>query len=191
MLAPFESPDCDAVFGSRMMRKGAARLGGMPFYKRVGNRILTRFENRRLGIRLTEFHSGYRAYRHRHPGPDSLRGQQRRLRLRHPDHRPDLHAGGRIVEVPIPTYYGDEICYVNGMKYAADVVRDVLEFQLAVRGFGTSEWVPTPDQYDFKDQDGSSHAAMLDMTSDPGPSRILDLGCSGGLLAEKRAPRGT
>ena len=30
MLAPFENPDCDAVFGSRMMRKGAARLGGMP-----------------------------------------------------------------------------------------------------------------------------------------------------------------
>ena len=92
---------------------------------------------------LTEFHSGYRAYRtdvlQEHP----VRGQQRRLRLRHPDHRPAAarrrHA---IVEIPIPTYYGDEICYVNGMKYAADVVRDVLEYRLAVRGFGTSDWVP-------------------------------------------------
>lgn len=34
----------------------------MPLYKYLGNRILTRFENRALGLRLTEFHSGYRAY---------------------------------------------------------------------------------------------------------------------------------
>ena len=34
----------------------------MPFYKRVGNRILTFFENKLLGSKLTEFHSGYRAY---------------------------------------------------------------------------------------------------------------------------------
>ena len=37
-----------------------------------------------------------------------------------------LHAADkRIVEVPIPTYYGDEICYVNGMEYARDVAKDV------------------------------------------------------------------
>ena len=34
--------------------------------------------------------------------------------------------GSAIVEVPIPTYYGDEICYVNGMQYAKDVTRHVL-----------------------------------------------------------------
>ena len=34
----------------------------MPLYKYVGNRILTAFENRSLGMHLTEFHSGYRAY---------------------------------------------------------------------------------------------------------------------------------
>ena len=33
-----------------------------------------------------------------------------------------IDAGKRIVEMPIPTYYGDEICYVNGMRYARDVV---------------------------------------------------------------------
>src|SRR3954453_6347859 len=40
MLAPFENPDTAAVFGSRMMLQGAARAGGMPFYKWIGNRIL-------------------------------------------------------------------------------------------------------------------------------------------------------
>ena len=38
--------EADAVFGSRMMDKGAARAGGMPAYKYVGNRILTRVEKR-------------------------------------------------------------------------------------------------------------------------------------------------
>ena len=45
-----------------MMEPGAARKGGMPLYKYVGNRILTEFENRMLGTTLSEFHSGYRAY---------------------------------------------------------------------------------------------------------------------------------
>ncbi len=62
LLAPFRESDVAAVFGSRMMERGAARAGGMPFYKRVGNRILSTFENRMLGTRLSEFHSGYRAY---------------------------------------------------------------------------------------------------------------------------------
>ena len=62
IVAPLERGEYDAVMGTRMMVKGAARKGGMPLYKYVGNRILTKFENRMLGTALTEFHSGYRAY---------------------------------------------------------------------------------------------------------------------------------
>src|SRR6202051_3084077 len=62
IVAPLISGDADAVFGSRIMIKGAARKGGMPIYKYVGNRILSRFENAALGTELSEFHSGYRAY---------------------------------------------------------------------------------------------------------------------------------
>ena len=62
IVAPIERGECDAVFGSRMMEKGAARAGGMPLYKYLGNRMLTTVENRTLGSRLSEFHSGYRAY---------------------------------------------------------------------------------------------------------------------------------
>ena len=47
-----------------------------------------------------------------------------------------LHeAGKRIVEIPIPTYYGDEICYVNGMSYARDVIADVLRYRGPQDGF--------------------------------------------------------
>jgi 2-polyprenyl-3-methyl-5-hydroxy-6-metoxy-1,4-benzoquinol methylase len=185
LVAPFESGDCAAVFGSRMMIKGAARRGGMPLYKWLGNRVLTRFENRLLSTDLTEFHSGYRAYR-----TDVLRQIPFEANSDGFDFDTQiiaqvLHAGGRIEEVPIPTYYGDEICYVDGVKYAWDVARDVVEYRLAVRGFGTPEWVPTPDEYAFKEGDGSSHAVILDMMSDLPPSRVLDVGCSGGLLAEQ------
>jgi glycosyltransferase involved in cell wall biosynthesis len=190
MVAPFDVSDCAAVFGSRMMSKGAAKRGGMPLYKRWGNRVLTRFENRVLGTDLSEFHSGYRAYR-----TEILKKIQFAANSDGFDFDTQiiaqvLHAKGLIVEVPIPTYYGDEICYVNGLQYARDVVLDVLKYRLAVRGFGTSEWVPTPEEYAFKEHDGSSHAVILEVLSGLPPSRVLDLGCSSGLLAEQMRASG-
>ncbi len=185
MVAPFEYSDAAAVFGSRMLERGAARRGGMPLYKFLGNKVLTRFENRVLGTELSEFHSGYRAYRtsilKQIPYAANSDGFDFDTQII----AQVIHAGGRIVEVPIPTYYGDEICYVDGMKYAKDVVKDVLEFKLATKGFGTAEWVPTPEEYAFKEGDGSSHAVILEMLKMMPPSRVLDLGCSGGLLAEQ------
>ena len=62
LLAPLIAGEADAVFGSRMMSKGGARKGGMPLYKLVGNKVLTRFQNALLGTEMTEFHSGYRLY---------------------------------------------------------------------------------------------------------------------------------
>ena len=183
MVAPLERGECDAVMGSRMMEKGAARRGGMPLYKLAGNRILTQVQNALLGTGLTEFHSGYRAYStsalrnipFEHNTDDFDFDTQIIVQL--------LHAGKRILEIPIPTYYGDEICYVNGMRYAKDVVKDVLEYRLVAKGFGTAEWVPKPQDYAFKDGDGSSHAVILEMMAGLPRCRLLDLGCSGGLFA--------
>jgi 2-polyprenyl-3-methyl-5-hydroxy-6-metoxy-1,4-benzoquinol methylase/GT2 family glycosyltransferase len=184
MLAPFADGDVAAVFGSRMMEPGAAKAGGMPFYKRVGNRILTTFENFVLGTKLTEFHSGYRAYSTAMLAKIPFESNSDGFDFDTQIIAQLVHAGGRIVEIPIPTYYGDEICYVNGMAYARDVVRDVVEFKLATKGFGTPAWVSTPDEYLFKEGDGSSHSAMLQMLGTLPPSRVLDLGCAGGLFAE-------
>ncbi|MBT2364576.1 methyltransferase domain-containing protein [Streptomyces sp. ISL-10] len=185
MVEPLERGECDAVFGSRMMNPRDALTGGMPPYKWIGNRILTHVENNLLGSELTEFHSGYRAY-----SVDAL--------CKIPFERNTdgfdfdtqiivqlLDAGMRIKEIPIPTYYGDEICYVNGMRYAKDVVKDVLAYRLAVKGFGTCDWIPKPVEYSFKEGDGSSHSVILDMMRGMPPGRVLDLGCSGGLFAER------
>ncbi len=58
LLEPLVLGKVDAVLGSRMIDKRAARRGGMPFYKWIGNQILTAFQNLVLGTRLSEFHSG-------------------------------------------------------------------------------------------------------------------------------------
>ena len=52
----------DAVQGSRMIKKFDALKGGMPIYKFIGNICLTTFQNTFTGLKLSEFHSGYRAY---------------------------------------------------------------------------------------------------------------------------------
>lgn len=190
MVAPFEQGSPAAVFGSRMMDKGAAKAGGMPMYKRLGNRVLTRFENKVLGTELTEFHSGYRAYDARVLAQIPFEANSDGFDFDTQIIAQLVHHGGEIVEIPIPTYYGDEICYVNGLQYARDVVRDVVEFKLATKGFGTHDWVQPDDEYDFKEGDGSSHAVMLQMLDTLPPSRILDVGCSGGLFAERARAAG-
>jgi 2-polyprenyl-3-methyl-5-hydroxy-6-metoxy-1,4-benzoquinol methylase/GT2 family glycosyltransferase len=185
IVAPLERGECDAVFGSRMMTPGAARRGGMPLYKRLGNRILTGIENAVLGSRLSEFHSGYRAYSvaaladlpFESNTDDFDFDTQIIVQL--------MDRGHPIVEIPIPTYYGDEICYVNGMRYARDVVRDVLQYRLTKMGFGTHEWVPKDDDYALKESKHSSHGILVDLLTGSPPKRILDLGCSGGRLAER------
>lgn len=60
LLEPVEKGEADLVFGSRM--SGDPKKGKMPFWKRFGNRTLTKIENFVLKTDLSEFHSGYRVY---------------------------------------------------------------------------------------------------------------------------------
>ena len=130
LLTPLENGSADMVMGSRMLIPGAARKGRMPLYKFVGNRILTFLENHLIGSRLSEFHSGYRAY-----SVNALR-QIPLGRLTWNWHFDTqiiiefLKAGHRIAEVPIPTYYGSEICRVNGIPYAIHCVWEAFKFAL-------------------------------------------------------------
>ena len=61
MLVPIQAGRADAVFGSRMLKRGALE-GGMPLWKHNANIIFTAFANVILGTYLTEYHSGFRAY---------------------------------------------------------------------------------------------------------------------------------
>jgi glycosyltransferase involved in cell wall biosynthesis len=62
LIEPIREGRADLVLGSRMMVAGAAKEAGMPLYKRLANRALTRIENGVLKTELTDLHTGYRAY---------------------------------------------------------------------------------------------------------------------------------
>ncbi len=180
LYAPLVRDEADAVFGSRMMKDyGGPLKGGMPLYKYLGNRILSSFENRALGLNLTEFHSGYRAY-----NVHAL--AQIKLDKLTDDFHFDTeiiiklhHQNFRICEVPIPTFYGDEICRVNGLKYAKAILRAVhryAETSRAVRSHPEFEEYFVP--YAIKRSRYSAHyyAARLVGTG----QRVLEVGCADG-----------
>jgi glycosyltransferase involved in cell wall biosynthesis len=122
LLEPLVKGEADMVFGSRMSTPGDALRGGMPLYKFFGNRILTTVQNRFSGLRLSEYHSGYRLY-----STAALRKVpfESFTNTWHFDTQIILamaERNMRILERPIPTYYGDEICHVNGIPYALNCI---------------------------------------------------------------------
>ena len=122
----------DVVLGSRIVG-GRALLGGMPLYKYVANRFLTAFENLFLGIKLSEYHTGYRAF-----SRDVL------TKLPLLENSDDFvfdnqmlaqcaHFGFRIGEVSCPTKYFEEASSINfsrSVKYGFGVLATTLQFAL-------------------------------------------------------------
>jgi glycosyltransferase involved in cell wall biosynthesis len=178
LTEPLRKGEADAVFGSRMMDPGGALKGGMPLYKYVGNRILTTVQNWLLGSSLSELHSGYRVY-----SVDSLKALpfQRNSNVFHFDTEIIIQliiAGKRIKELPIPTYYGDEICYVNGMRYAFDVVKASLQARLQRanlfydRRFDCASHLDG-ENYPSKLEFDSSHSRVVELVREG--AKVLDL----------------
>jgi glycosyltransferase involved in cell wall biosynthesis len=184
----YRRTNADIVLGSRMHSLQAAAQGGMPFYKMMGNRTLTWFQNYVTGRNLSEYHTGYRGY-----ATDFL------SRIPFEINTNDFHfdteillqgfyVDAAIAELPIPTHYGDEICHVNGWKYALDVVRATLRYRLHTLGmhcslkfrnlssdrYGNKVWVPY-----------SSHAMALDRVRQAHPKTLFDIGCGSGHVARE------
>jgi 2-polyprenyl-3-methyl-5-hydroxy-6-metoxy-1,4-benzoquinol methylase len=185
LYRPIVMGKADAVFGSRMMKNyGGPLKGGMPLYKYVGNRILSVFENTALGLNLTEFHSGYRAYSldalrkidFTHMTDDFHFDTEIIIKLNHQDFT--------ISEVPIPTYYGTEICYVNGMKYAKDVFRAVRRYKTTCRSVACHpEFREYFVHYPIKHSKDSSHDYARRLVGSN--QEVLDIGCGEGILASE------
>ncbi len=204
LVAPLRDGLADAVFGSRMMTRFGALKGRMPLYKWLGNKILTHAQNSLLGTQFTEFHSGYRIY--------STRALARiRFLLNSNDFHFDteiilqlLNASARILELPIPTYYGNEICRVNGMNYAKNVMVATLRNAIHRTGLLEQRKFDPVDvecqnaRYGLKLGYPSSHsyalsavpdgALVLDIGSGPGgmSTELLRKGCSVGVVDKRR-----
>jgi hypothetical protein len=133
----------------------------MPLYKYVGNKALTKLENTLVGTGLSEWHSGYRAY-----SVAALR--ELPFERNDDDFNFDTQiiiqlaeAGKTMVEIPIPTFYGDEICYVNGLKYARLISRDVIRYRAHKMGFGSGELAFASDPYEARQSPDTAHARTL------------------------------
>jgi glycosyltransferase involved in cell wall biosynthesis len=192
LIEPLKDSNIDAVFGSRMLTKGTALKGGMPLYKFIGNKILTNFQNFILKSNLSEFHSGYRIYK-----VNSLKKIPFEINAN--DYSFDteiiiqfLIAKLKIKEIAIPTYYGDEISYVNGIKYAAQISIATLKAKLQDLGlFYESKFDCKPEEsnnYVNKDSFYSTHSEVLKIVNMN--SNVLDVGCNeghmGSLLKNKK-----
>ncbi len=191
LFLPILKGEADAVFGTRMQKSGDAIKGGMPLYKYIGNRILSATQNFFLGLGLSEYHSGYRVY-----SVDALE------KIPFEYNTSDFHfdteiiiqlwlAGKKITEIPIPTYYGDEICRVNGIKYAWNVFKTTIKVKLQKmhlcyqRKFDIEK---KGERYPLKLGYQSSHTkAIEEVTAN---SKVLDIGCGEGYIGIELQKKG-
>lgn len=130
MVAPILADNTDVVFGSRMMQRSKAIKGGMPLYKFIGNIFLTTTQNLLTGVRLSEWHTGYRAYR-----VSSLRDVSFENNSNYFDFDTQIilqmiGSRQRITEIQIPTFYGDEISRVNTIKYGLQILGHTVRYAL-------------------------------------------------------------
>jgi glycosyltransferase involved in cell wall biosynthesis len=186
LIEPVVNGEAEAVFGSRMLTPFGAIKGGMPLYKYAGNKILTFFQNFFLKTKLSEFHSGYRVY--------SVKAlKQIPFNLNTSDFHFDseiiiqfIYYGFRIVERPIPTYYGDEICYVNGMRYALDIAITTIKARMQHFGlfYDRKYDIAYPhhrgEQYETKKDIDSPFQRTLKRI--PSGSTVLEFECGSGAL---------
>lgn len=132
MTSMIVSGHYDVVLGSRILG-GGALAGGMPLYKYVSNRFLTFAENLLIGQKLSEFHTGYRAWSRpvleRLPllkcSDDFVFDNQMLVQA--------VHFGFRIGEISCPTRYFPEASSINfarSVKYGFGVLGTAMSFRL-------------------------------------------------------------
>jgi glycosyltransferase involved in cell wall biosynthesis len=122
----------DAVLGSRIIG-GQALRGGMPLYKYVANRFLTAFENFFLKIKLSEYHTGYRAFSSAVLSTLPLLENSDDFVFDNQMLAQCVHFGFRIGEVSCPTKYFDEASSINfrrSVTYGLGVLATTLQFAL-------------------------------------------------------------
>ncbi len=122
----------DVVLGSRIIGGNALR-GGMPLWKYVANRLLTAFENFFLRVKLSEYHTGYRAFGRQVLGSLPLLENSDDFVFDNQMLAQCVHFGFRIGEVSCPTKYFEDASSINfrrSVKYGLGVLATTLQFAL-------------------------------------------------------------
>ena len=129
LCEPLIENKADIVLGSRMKSYRSALQGGMPLYKFAANIILTGLENLAFGLKLSEYHSGYMLYSRtaleaipfeRLSDTFHFDGEMLMVGL--------AKKNLRVADLPIPTFYGNEISHLKPLEYGTQVLRTVFNF---------------------------------------------------------------
>jgi glycosyltransferase involved in cell wall biosynthesis len=107
VIAPIKNGEADVVLGSRFLGESTLKQG-MPWWKVVGNKFLTKLENWTLGLNLSEYHTGYRAYSRQVLEQIPFLLNSDKFVFDQEFLVQAAHLGFRIREVPVPTKYFPE-----------------------------------------------------------------------------------
>lgn len=126
----------EVVLGSRILGKGALK-GGMPLYKYIANRFLTLFQNIMIGAKLSEYHTGYRAFSRK--AIESINYQENSDNFVFDNQMLSqlVYKGFEIAEVTCPTKYFDEgssINFNNSVVYGLGVLNTSIRHRLQIWG---------------------------------------------------------
>lgn len=146
LVAPLLAGRCDAVFGSRILG-GQALLGGMPRWKYLANRALSALANRTFGARLTEYHSGLRAYSRRYLEAVDLAANSDGFVFDSEIIAQGLWLGLRIEEIPIATRYFPEASQIGfwaSVRYGFGVLGVLLRYRLHRHGLRGTRMLRSP-----------------------------------------------
>lgn len=140
MASMITSGHYDVVLASRILG-GKARKGGMPLYKYIANRFLTLFENIMLGIKLSEYHSGYRAFSRAVLESLPLRENSDDFIFDNEMIAQAVFFGYEIGEISCPTKYfeeGSSINFSRSVTYGLGVLATSMKFALQKAGIRSS-----------------------------------------------------
>jgi glycosyltransferase involved in cell wall biosynthesis len=138
----------DVVLASRILGKGALK-GGMPFYKYVANRFLTLVENLALGEKLSEYHTGYRAFSRKVLETLPLEANSDDFVFDNEMLAQAVHFGFEIGEISCPTKYFEDASSINfrrSVTYGFGVLATSLKFLLQKWGVVRSPIFRKKDQ---------------------------------------------
>ena len=137
LVDPIVQGRCDAVFGSRMI-KGGALTGGMPVWKWNANILLTALENVVLGIYLTEYHTGFRAYSRKYLTSVNFEANNEGFVFDTEIIVQGVLKFMKFEEVPIRTRYFDEASSIKlwpSIVYGISILKTLMKFWLHKKGW--------------------------------------------------------
>lgn len=140
MVSPIAWGVFDCMLGSRILSNGAL-LGGMPLYKYLSNRVLTLVQNLLVGHKLSEYHTGYRAYSRQVLEAIPYKANSDNFVFDNQTLSQIIFAGFRVGEITCPTRYADDsssISFRNSVRYGLGVLDTSLAFALHRAGLRKS-----------------------------------------------------